>query len=56
MTAVEAVVARRSYSAPKGRRYDQPSPISRHHHNVAFGVAMGMATSLYVFAVKGWLR
>ena len=23
---------------------------------VAFGVAMGMATSLYVFAVKGWLR
>lgn len=23
---------------------------------VAFGVAMGMATALYVFAVKGWLR
>lgn len=23
---------------------------------VAFGVAMGMATVLYVFAVKGWLK
>ena len=23
---------------------------------VAFGVAMGMATALYVFAVKGWLK
>lgn len=23
---------------------------------VAFGIAMGMATSLYVFAVKGWLK
>ena len=23
---------------------------------VAFGVAMGMATALYVFAIKGWLK
>ncbi len=23
---------------------------------VAFGIAMGMAISLYVFAIKGWLR
>jgi hypothetical protein len=23
---------------------------------VAFGVAMGMATALYVFAAKGWLK
>ena len=23
---------------------------------VAFGVAMGMATALYVFAVRGWLK
>jgi Mg2+ and Co2+ transporter CorA len=23
---------------------------------VAFGIAMGMAVSLYVFAIKGWLR
>jgi Mg2+ and Co2+ transporter CorA len=23
---------------------------------VAFGIAMGMAIALYVFAIKGWLR
>jgi Mg2+ and Co2+ transporter CorA len=31
-----------------------PWPVTLGH--VAFGVAMTMATSLYVFAVKGWLR
>jgi Mg2+ and Co2+ transporter CorA len=31
-----------------------PWPVSL--GQVAFCVAMGMATSLYVFAVKGWLK
>ena len=33
---------------------DNPWPVTL--GQVAFGVAMGMATSLYVFAVKGWLK
>lgn len=33
---------------------DNPWPVTL--GQVAFGIAMGMALSLYVFAVKGWLR
>ena len=33
---------------------DNPWPVTL--GQVAFGIAMGMAVSLYVFAVKGWLR
>jgi Mg2+ and Co2+ transporter CorA len=33
---------------------DNPWPVTL--GQVAFGVAMGMATALYVFAVKGWLK
>ena len=33
---------------------DNPWPVTL--GQVAFGVAMGMAVALYVFAVKGWLR
>ena len=33
---------------------DNPWPVTL--GQVAFGIAMGMAVSLYVFAIKGWLR
>ncbi len=35
---------------------DESNPWSVTLGQVAFGIAMGMAISLYVFAIKGWLR
>jgi hypothetical protein len=43
-----------SVSHPKLQVVGNPWPVTL--GQVAFGIAMEMAASLYVFAVKGWLR